>query len=465
MHNRGSRTDYNKWGSENSGWSYQEVLPYLKKLENVSISLEDVEYRGHDGPMRVELNNPTSPLYRMFIEGSFELGMKYLDFNGEKQLGVSQMQKNTIKGRRMSTSKAYLKPIRNRKNLSLLGNSYVMKILINNFNVAKGVKFVLNGKIYVAYASKEVILSAGSVGSAQILMLSGIGPKKLLREVGIKVKNDLEVGQQMSDHVSFYGLHINTNYTEDPLDLKKSIKEYLNGYGILTHTGNGQGIGFIKVNPTNCPNPDCPDSELLVAVAPNFNQFSKENERFTEETAEAVWANVKVYSNVLVRIVVSHPRSRGSIRLKSSDPFVYPLINPNCLSDPEDVDVNTMYLSIQHVLKLLKTRAFKERNAKWAEIRLPACKEYEFMSKEFWYCTIRQISKNANHPIATCKMGSNPSEGDVVDAKLKVYGVRNLRVCDASVLPFQFSDHPAVDVMMLGEKFADILKVEYLPNY
>ncbi|KAF2887703.1 hypothetical protein ILUMI_18471, partial [Ignelater luminosus] len=247
MHTRGNKADYDCWCEQgNPGWCYKDVLPLFKKAENFQIP-GDAGYHGIDGNINVEYAKPDSPQLTAFIEGNLELGRKVVDYNGEVQLGVSKIQFDTIHGRRDSTGKAYIKPAKNRPNLDISPHSLVTKILITKLTkVAYGVLFSRHGTLCKAEAAREVIVSAGVIGSPQLLMLSGIGPELHLRELGIPIVQPLPVGENVNEQVSFRELYFSTNYSIPVLPLREDVEQYLNGYGRLTKASNVEGVGFFQ---------------------------------------------------------------------------------------------------------------------------------------------------------------------------------------------------------------------------
>lgn len=254
--NRGHRRDYDNWaGNGNYGWSYDEVLPYFKKLEDVRIpELRDLPYRGKKGPMTIEHSKFQSKLLDAFLEAGQDLGYNVNDPNGEEMLGFSKIQGTIRNGRRCSTAKAYLRSITNRRNLHLSVKSWATKIIIDEATrTAIGVEFVKNKKVYRVKATREVILSAGPIGSPQLLMLSGIGEKAHLDEMNIKTIQDLKVGYNLQDHATLPSLifTIEKPYSIREKDLQVNpmafFEYWFRNAGPLTMPGGSEGISFLKV--------------------------------------------------------------------------------------------------------------------------------------------------------------------------------------------------------------------------
>lgn len=248
--NRGHRDDYNRWAKAgNSGWSYPEVLPYFKKMERIGMAeYEESEFRGHDGLVDVQHPGYKSKLLDAFLEAGKEFGYKTNDPNGEGMLGFSQVQATTRNGRRWSAAKAYLRPIRKRPNLFVSMKSWVTRILIDpHTKTAYGVEFFKNRQRYRINCTKEVILSAGSIASPQLLMLSGVGPREHLEEFDISVIKDLKVGYNLQDHIGLSGLAFSVNESitiseSSVQSLTAIFSYYVLGRGPFTLPGGAEGM-------------------------------------------------------------------------------------------------------------------------------------------------------------------------------------------------------------------------------
>lgn len=256
FYSRGGKRDYDEWASlGNYGWSWNEVLPYFKKLENVKIPfLRESPWRGNDGPLDIEYAGYSTPLLHAFLETGREMGYTNGDPNGDSQLGFSQVQATERNGRRCSAGKAYVRPAAVRKNLHVSMKSWVTKIVIDESTKSTiGVEFVKANQKHFVKVKKEVILAAGAIGSPQLLMLSGIGPAEHLTEFGIPVIQDLRVGYNLQDHSSLSSLTFLINAPVTVSDFKAqnplNVFDYLvNGKGVLTLPAGGEGYAFVKVN-------------------------------------------------------------------------------------------------------------------------------------------------------------------------------------------------------------------------
>lgn len=271
IYNRGNRKDYDRWAAAgNTGWSWNEVLPYFLKSERSTLStLRNSPHHNKDGLLNVEDNQFRTSLVDAFVEGSKHLGLREVDYNSGDQLGVSYLQSNTFRGKRHSAYQAFLKPILSRQNLHIMVNTRATKVLIDpKTKTANGVEFLRNRKRNHVKVRKEVILSAGAFLSPQILMLSGIGTKKDLSRIGVPLIKDLPVGKIMYDHWSHLGPTFITNTTGQSLNTERvlqpqAIIEYLHGRGTLTIPGGVEALSFLKVNSKNDRGLTVPDVELI----------------------------------------------------------------------------------------------------------------------------------------------------------------------------------------------------------
>lgn len=267
----------------------------------------------------------------------------------------------------------------------------------------------------------------------------------------------------MSDHLQVYGLDFSSNLSEPIKTLRENVIDYLDGLGPLAEGLASEGLLFYKTSLEEIS--DYPDMEISFGEGNSTDNALTKFQRWKPEIRESL---TKPDSSSSFSIFVSplHTHSLGTVRLRSSDPYEYPLIDANILSDPEGKDMSLTYEGIQFSLNLVKnTQAFQDINATLATRPINNCKDFEFLTKDYWYCAIKYMTAHNNHPTSTCRMGPNSSQGDVVDSHLRVYGIGKLRVADASVIPLATSSHISVICMMIGEKLADLLKLAYSEMY
>lgn len=456
---RGDKLDYDRWGElvNDSGWNYQNVLPYFKKFETLTrknpYAPIDVEYHGFDGPLHISHVIPPDNFTNTVFEAVKELGYKTVDHNGKQTLGASIHQYYMKDGLRFDPEMAYLSTVQHRKNLKILDRSYVTKIQISKESKkVEGVIFTRDNKTYIARIGKEVILSAGAVSSPKILMLSGIGPRDHLDSLKIPVIQDLPVGTTLMDH-SITHIFFTTNFTKKVDTLKKSIKDVLNGQGPLTKTSYCDAVVFLKTPVEKTEN--YPDIEIMFTDTPVALGIHSEAIRRD--------LNPDSPSSFAIQIIRMHQKSTGTIKLTTADPFDYPLIDPNYFSDKGLEDLEALYQALQLFLKLTETQAFRRYNVSLSFKQISGCSHTEFLSREYWYCYFRTVIGLGLHEMATCLMGSNPQTG-VVDSKLRVFGINGLRVADSSVIPIPLTAHTNGPSNMIGEKASDLIKEAYRFN-
>lgn len=469
IYTRGNPYDFEKWaGQGNPGWSYSDVLPYFLKSEKANLQKGKPEFHNKYGPLSIE-DIYQSRLVKAFIEGGNELGYKEVDYTSPDQFGFSTVQATTLKGFRHSVAKAFLDPIKNRKNLHTLTLAHVAKILINpKTKTAYGVEYIRKGKKHTVYAKKEVILSAGAFNSPQILMLSGIGPRDHLNELRIPVLQDLAVGKNLHDHLTFVALtfKINSSLSYLPANVLTlhSINNWLNhGKGPYTSLGGVEGIGYIKTNVSRVPF-DYPDIELIFvggALQSDFGIVNYKTMNIRDDIYDTVWRPIEGVPSWTIFPMLLHPVSTGYLKLRSKNPFDHPLFYGNYLSDPEEQDLDTLVASIRFIIKLSETKVFRKFGSTLHDTPIPGCEEHKFNSDEYWKCAVRTLSITLHHQVGTCKMGPSSDPTAVVNNKLQVYGISNLRVADTSIIPFAITAHTNAPSIMIGEKVSDLIKSKW----
>ena len=445
---RGNPRDFDEWSElGNPGWSYKEVLPYFKKMESWQNGADN--FRGGDGPLHVsEVSNQLHPLCDNFLSAAEEIGIKLNpDMNGKSQEGVGNYQITTHKGQRMSSSKAYLWPVMSRSNLIVVKNALASKILIKE-NKAYGVEYLKSGSTHKVYAKREVILSAGSINSPQLLQLSGIGPKKILRDADIQMIHESPaVGQNLQDHLGvsyFYKSKVPTlNDQLRPVlgKIYQGIKYILTRSGPLSLSVNQSG-GFIKTRDG--------------LSKPNIQLYFSPVSYSLESPDRRAMLSPDPFSAMLLGVSNCNTSSRGKVQIKNSDPSTPPIIEPNYLS--HEGDIKDLLDGVKVLRKLAKTDSF--RPVIGEEFRPgPNCQTDEQMIQH-----IKDTVWTVFHPSSTCRMGPDP-KSNVVDSDLKVYGIEGLRVADASIFPQLVCGNINAATIMVGEKASDLILKDQRTKY
>ncbi|KAJ8917312.1 hypothetical protein NQ315_002330 [Exocentrus adspersus] len=464
---RGNKLDYDYWEYQgNSGWSYADVLPYfLKSEDNRNPYLAKTSYHNTGGYLTVQEAPWRTPLSIAFLQAGKELGYQVRDCNGEKQTGFMLAQGTMRRGGRCSTAKAFLRPVRNRPNLHVAMHSQVTKLMIDQKTKrAYGVKMMRNNRPHFVKARKEVILSAGAIGSPQILMLSGIGPREHLESFNIPVHSDLKVGHNLQDHVGLGGL---TFIVDSPITFTKKryqtmavAMEYIvREKGPLTSLGV-EGLAF--VNTKYAPSSgNWPDIQFHFAPS-SVNSDAEQVRKITglrDSVFNTVYKPLKNAETWTILPLLLRPRSSGWVRLKSKDPEVYPDINPNYFTHKEDIQA--LIEGIRIALNVSNSNAFQRFGSRPHMIPFPGCRQYAFDTDDYWECSIRHFTFTIYHPTSTCKMGPASDPDAVVDPRLRVYGVGGLRVVDASIMPTIVSGNTNAPTIMIGEKASDMIKEDW----
>ena len=435
IYTRGHRADYDAWAAAgNPGWSFDEVLPYFRRAEHNERGAD--AFHGGDGPLNVmDLRSPHR-FAQNFVDAAVQAGYRANpDFNGPEQEGVGIYQVTHKNGERFSAAKAYLTPNRGRPNLHVITDARATRILFEGRR-AVGVAYLQGGAAREMHARREVLLAAGALQSPQLLMLSGVGPAQHLRDNGIEVVLDLPgVGGNLHDHVdaiqvvdapklkdlfglSFTGL----------LNVLKAIPEWRQHRRGLLTTNFAEAGGFIRSSPQE----PIPDLQLHFLIAKLVDHGRK-------TVLGHGWST---------HICLLRPRSRGTLRLAGGDPLAAPLIDPNFLSDPDDVQrLVHGYQLVREITAQAALAGFGGReDPRSANARTDA--EIE----QF----VRNHADTIYHPVGTCRMGQDALA--VVDAQLRVHGLEGLRVVDAAIMPSIVGGNTNAPTIMIGEKAADLLK-------
>ncbi len=437
---RGQAEDFDAWKDlGNPGWGWSDVLPYFRKSETNARGGD--RWRGTEGPLHVsDVSQELHPLNKVYIQAAREAGLTYNeDFNGETQEGVGLYQITTRNGIRMSAARAYLRPAMKRANLRVELKAHTTRLLFEG-KKAVGVEYRQNGKLHRAQAGREVILSAGSINSPQLLQLSGVGPSEVLKPLGIDVLHDSPaVGRNLQDHLGVDHLYRSRRPTLNQElgpwhgKLWAGLKYVLLRRGPLSLSVN-QGGGFFRTRP---------DIER-----PNMQLYFSPVSYIKTPPGRRALMSPDPYPGFLLGISPCRPTSRGYLQIRSADPAEHPEIHPNSFSTNHDLQ--EMLEGVRFMRKLAATPALS------ALIEEELQPGVDVESDEAMIEDIRQRSSTIFHPVSTCRMGPEPSE-NVVDARLRVHGLQNLRVIDASIFPAVTSGNTNAPAIMVGEKGADLV--------
>ncbi|XP_072756190.1 glucose dehydrogenase [FAD, quinone]-like [Anoplolepis gracilipes] len=461
IHTRGNKLDYDMWAKMgNVGWSYADVLPYFIKSERFNVSgIENSPYHNKNGYICVEYVPYHTKLATTFLEAGRELGYEIVDYNGHDQIGFSYIQVNMDRGTRCSADKAYLKL--NRPNLEIITGARVIKVLIDADKRAYGVEYVKDNVWKKVTCSKEVLLSAGTIDSAKLLMLSGIGPRDHLKELNIPVIQDSKVGYNMYEHIGFLGLTFMVNQSVSLLQNKllnpSILLEYLlHRDGMMTIPGGAEALAFIR---TKYAPDERPDVELLFvsgSIHSDNGQVLKKALRITDNVYNTVFKPIENQEAWSIWPILQYPRSVGRLTLQSKDPFEPPKMDPNFFSHPADIEI--ILEGVKQAINISKTEAFQAYGSRLHNIKIPGCELFTFASDDYWRCAIKHLPSMMNHEIGTVKMGPQTDTYAVVDPQLRVYGIKGLRVVDAAIMPTIPSGHANAGIFMIGEKAAFMIK-------
>ncbi len=435
VYTRGNAADYDAWAQEEGcdGWAYADVLPYFRKAED-NERLSDA-WHGTGGPLGVSDLVSPHHLTRAFVRACQEAGIPYNpDFNGRDQAGAGLYQVTQRGGRRCSTAVGYLKAALARPNLELVTDCRVERLVVEGGR-AVGVAYNRYGRQEIARAESEVIVTAGAVGSPRLLLLSGIGPADELRALGIDVVHDLAgVGRNFHDHIDAYviselsGPHSYDGHTRPHRMLMAGLEYKLFGKGPVT-SNLAEGGAFVLTDPAE-PSPDIqhhflPGAGLEAGVPPVPSGYGC--------TLNACYLR---------------PKSRGSIRLRSADPAVAPIIDPNYWAEPADMAAALRGIaSSREIMAQAAFRPFVKRE------HLPGPDVTSSTDLEAY---ARRFGKTDYHPVGSCKMGRD--ELAVVDPDCRVRGIERLRICDSSIMPRVVSSNTNAASIMIGEKASDLIK-------
>ena len=432
---RGQAEDYDRWRQMgNEGWGWDDVLPLFKRSENQERGPDD--FHGTGGELSVSNMRLQRPICDAWVAAAQNAGYPFNpDYNGASQEGVGYFQLTTRKGRRCSSAVAFLNPARKRSNLEIVTKAQVSRVIVEEGR-ATGVRyFDGSGQERTVTCTREVVLSSGAIGSPQILMLSGIGEGEQLKANGIEVIRDLPaVGKNMQDHLQArLVFKCNEPTLNDEVrslfnQARIAAKYALFRSGPMTMAAS-LAVGFMKTG----PHADTPDIQFHVQPW----------------SADSPGEGVHPFSAFTMSVCQLRPESRGEIVLNGNDPRSYPKINPNYLAT--ELDCRTIVDGVRIARRIAREDPL---NAKIAEEFRPT-KELDLDDYDGTLDWARSNSSSIYHPTGTCKMGQGP--GTVVDARLRVHGIRGLRVADCSIMPEIVSGNTNAPAIMVGEKASDMI--------
>ncbi|GAC34671.1 choline dehydrogenase [Paraglaciecola polaris] len=430
---RGHAKDFDEWQEHGAqGWDYQSCLPYFQKAESFYLGKDD--YRGDSGPLGVNNGNEmANPLYKAFIEAGQQAGYAATDdYNAAQQEGFGPMHMTVKDGVRSSASREYLDPVKSRKNLTIVTGALAEKVLLEG-KQAVGLVYSVNGKKQSAKASKEVILSAGSIGSPHLLQLSGIGDSETLKAAGVDVKHHLPgVGQNLQDHLEFYFQY----KCKQPITLNGKLglisKGLIGARWLFTRKGLGasnhfESCAFIRSKP-GVQWPDIQYHFLPAAM------------RYDGRSAFAG-------HGFQVHVGHNKPKSRGAVTIQSADPAVAPKIQFNYLQHQDDIE--GFRACVRLTREIIEQSAFDA----YRDDEIQPGKHIQ--TDEEIDAFVRQATESAYHPSCSCKMGEDAMA--VVNSNTQVHGIAGLRVVDSSIFPTVPNGNLNAPTIMVAEKAADII--------
>ena len=433
---RGQAQDFDTWAQMgNRGWSYAEVLPFFKRMESYT-GEGDNAFRGREGPLRVTNPDPGDPLFATIIKAAGQVGIRHNpDYNGASQEGIAMSQATIAGGRRMSTARCYLDPVRNRRNLHIVTEALTEGMMLEGKRCT-GVCYSVAGDVREARAVREVVVSAGAFNSPQLLELSGIGQPERLRNLGIEVRHELPgVGENLRDHyvprtrwlVGKKGITFNDRGRGLRL-VYQAVRYALRRQGMLAMAG-----APIRAFVSSREGLEAPD--LMLGWIPMLTEPSPKGPRISRQSGVILYAHPM------------RPESKGHVHISAADPHRPPAINFNFLSSPPDAELTVRAVRIARAI--MTAPAMAPLQASEFAPGADRTSDDEILD---W---VKKAAETTYHPVGTCKMGSDPMA--VVDAQLRVHGVAGLRVADASIMPTLTSGNTNAPSIMIGEKAADMM--------
>ncbi|CAL8111194.1 unnamed protein product [Orchesella dallaii] len=466
IHARGCPKDYDLWAqlTGDPSWGFEAVLPYFKKSENYIGRWADNGFHGVGGPMTLQEPDFIG-VGEKWVQATVEMGWPRADINGNFTEGFDTTTYTMKDGRRSAAYGAWLDPLRNRLTLTIRKYAHVRKVLIDGQKRAYGVEYERHGTIKHAFAKKEIVLTAGTMNTAQILMLSGVGPRRHLRNIGVPLVKDLPVGLNLQDHLSVYlgpffvNEPIKFSIGDDVINPSTIGRFIIQGKGALTSAGT-QATGFFASKYAKAAGEgDWPDVQIIVCGVSAGENFPSEIARgfgMKKTLWQDYYEHAIGYHSFFLIVSGARPRARGYIRLKNTDPMSPTRIQPNYFDNEHDVKI--MVEGIKTAVAIVEeTLTFNEMGGRFTDKVLPGCEQYIFRSDEYWECYARIVSVSLHHIVGSATMGAEGSPGAVVDTQLRVVGVTGLRVMDASIMPRVPIGNTNAPAIMIAEKGTDMI--------
>jgi choline dehydrogenase len=433
---RGQAQDFDTWAQMgNQGWSYADVLPFFRRMEAYEGGGDDT-FRGREGPLRVTNPEPRDPIFATLIKAAGEVGIPHApDYNGASQEGIAMSQATIAHGRRMSTARCYLDPIRNRPNMHIETGALTEGLLLDGMRCT-GVRYSVGGAVREAGAAREVVVSAGTINSPQLLELSGIGQPERLRNLGIEVRHALPgVGENLRDHyaprtrwlVGKKGITFNDRARGLGM-VHQALRYALFRKGFLASVGAPMRAFVCSREGLEAP-------DLLLGWVPMLTEPGPRGPRIAKQSGFTCYAHPM------------RPESKGYIHIASADPHQPPAINFNFLSAPPDAELTVRAVRIARAIMTAPAMA----SLRLTEVAPGA----DRVTDDAIIDWVKRAAETTYHPVGTCKMGSDPMA--VVDSRLRVHGIVGLRVADASIMPTLTSGNTNAPSIMIGEKAADMV--------
>ena len=449
VYSRGHPDDYDDWARMgNHGWSYEDVLPYFRKSEH-NENFPASRYHGQGGEINVRFLDSYNPLTEVMLQAAEELQYpRNPDYCAETHEGFSPRQVMQKNGLRVSSATAFLDPVRDRDNLTVITDASVSRVLLEDRR-ATGVELIQGQAKVSLEARREVVLAAGAVGSPQILQLSGIGSRDLLMEKGVELHHHLPgVGENLQDHfnaqlqylsptTASYGISMRNL----PYNAWQVIRYLVTRKGLLSSNAVESG-GFVRTTPAELK----PDLQLILVPALQsavLRQTRRKGRR------QRMWRYGHGFS---IMSCLMRPDSRGSVRIRSEEPLADPTVDLNLLSDPEGRDIAALAAGLRIARRLAESKPF-------AEHRGPEKRPGpETQTDEELHEYIRKSASTNFHLAGSCKMGPDTDDMAVVDAELKVRGINRLRVADASIMPRVVGGNTHAPTVMIAEKASEMIR-------